>query len=148
MIARVEKRVSFFNIICYYNLMQPTINKILSRIHGHGRGWVFTPSEFADIADQRVVGVMLGRLAKQGKIRRIARGIYDFPRKHPYFGQLSPPIDDVAKTISKRDKIRLLPSGAYAANLLGLSTQVPAKIVYLTDGKPRKLKIGNQDHSV
>lgn len=124
--------------------MQNTINTISYRINGHGRGWVFFPRAFADIADPRVIGVMLGRLVKQGKIRRLSRGIYDYPKAHSDLGRLYPSINKIAEAISKRDKIRLLPSGAYAANLLGLSDQVPAKVVFLTEGKPRKINVDGQ----
>ncbi len=120
---------------------QPIKHTILSRIRGHGRGWVFTPREFIDVADRRVVSVTLGRLVKEGTIQRLGRGLYNFPKLHPKLGPLYPTIEQIAKTLALRDRIRLLPSGAYAANLLGLSEQVPARVVFLTDGESRKLSI-------
>ncbi len=118
---------------------------ILSRILAHGRGWVFTPKAFADQGDPRAVGVVLGRLVAQGKIRRLTRGLYDYPKMHPRIGALSSDPDAIARALAGSERIRLLPSGAYAANLLRLSEQVPAKIVFLTDGPTRLVKVGRQE---
>lgn len=87
----------------------------------------------------------LSRLAARGTIRRLARGLYEYPQEHPELGTLSPNIDKVARALAGRDRIRLQPSGAYAANLLGLSEQVPAKVVFLTEGPARRVRIGRQE---
>jgi len=84
-------------------------------------------------------------MAAQGTIRRLARGLYEYPREHPELGMLSPDIERVAKALAGKDRIRLQPAGAYATNLLGLSEQVPARIVFLTDGPSRTVKIGRQE---
>ena len=86
----------------------------------------------------------LHRLVKKGTLRRLARGLYDYPKTHPTLGLIAPSVDDVAKALAGKHKIRLLPSGAYAANILRLSEQVPAKVVFLTDGPTRKVRIRNQ----
>jgi len=78
-------------------------------------------------------------------LRRLARGLYEYPREHPELGTLSPDIQKVAKALAGKDRIRLQPAGAYATNLLGLSEQVPAKAVFLTDGPSRTVKIGRQE---
>lgn len=117
-------------------------SRILARIHGLGRGSVFVPGEFLDIGSREAVDLALHRLARKGTIRRLARGVYDFPKKHPVLGLLSPSADDVAHALAGRDRTRLQPTGAYAANILGLSEQVPAKAVFLTDGPSRRVKIG------
>ena len=122
--------------------MQSIGNTILSRIYGHGRGWVFTPGNFTDIADKKTASVTLTRLAEQGKIRRLSRGLYDYPRTHKKLGILFPDINVVIQAIVGRDKIRLQPIGAYAANALGLSEQVPSKVIFLTDGQNKKVTIG------
>ena len=100
------------------------------------------PSHFLDLGSRQAVGIALHRLAADGRIRRIARGVYDFPIIDPLLGELTPTIEAITKALTHRDKIRLQPSGAYALNLLGLSEQVPARIVFLTEGESRKLKIG------
>jgi len=81
-------------------------------------------------------------LASSGSIRRIARGVYDYPVVDPLLGELSPTIEAITKALTQRDRIRLQPSDAYALNLLGLSEQVPAKVVFLTEGESRTMKIG------
>jgi hypothetical protein len=71
--------------------------------------------------------------------------LYDYPREHPQLGRLAPETDAIARALSGRDAVRLQPSGAYAANLLGLSEQVPMKVVFLTDGPSRRVRIGRQE---
>ncbi len=97
-----------------------------------------------DLGSRQAVDLALHRLAKKGTLRRLARGLYDYPRIDPELGFLSPTIDAVVKALKGRDKILLQPSGGYAANLLGLSDQVPMKIVFLTDGPARRVQIGKQ----
>ncbi len=119
-----------------------TDSKILRRIRSHGRGWVFTPDSFADLGTRRAVDLALMRHRDSGFIRQLARGLYDYPKTDPQFGMLQPSTDDIANALAGRDATRLQPSGAYAANLLGLTTQVPTKVVYLTDGRTRTVHIG------
>lgn len=125
--------------------MKSIDNKIVSKIFGHGRGYVFTPSAFSSLGDPRVIGTVLTRLCRKGTIRRLARGLYDYPRKHDQLGVLSPSIEDIAAALKGRDATRLQPSGAYAANLLGLSDQVPMKVVFLTDGASKHIVLGKQE---
>lgn len=134
--------------ICHENkrsvVSQSIQNKVVSRIYGKLRGWVFTPNHFLDLGSRSAVGNSLSQLTAAGTIRRLAFGLYDYPQKHPKLGLLSPKPDTVAQAISEKDDTRLQPSGAYAVNLLGLSQQVPAKIVYLTDGAEKNVTVGNQ----
>lgn len=117
-------------------------SKIQSRVHGSGRGAVFTPTHFLDLGSRAAVDKAMSRLATTGVIRRLARGVYDYPKVHPRLGILMPSADTVAKALAGRDRARLQPAGAYAANLLGLSEQVPARAVFLTDGPSRVVRIG------
>ncbi len=125
-------------------MSQSIENKIVSRIYGKKRGWVFTPNHFFDLGSRTAVAQSLVRLSKSGTIRRLARGLYDYPAKHPDFGVLPPNYDRIAQALMGRDYVKIQPSGAYAANLLGLTEQVPAKIVFFTDGPNRKVQIGKQ----
>jgi len=125
-------------------MSQSIENKIVSRIYGNKRGWVFTPNHFLDLGSRAAVAQSLVRLAKSGTIRRLTRGLYDYPAKHPDFGVLPPNYDRIAQALVGRDNLKIQPSGAYAANLLGLTEQVPAKIVFFTDGPNRKVQIGKQ----
>jgi len=123
-------------------VIEPRVSAILS---DHGKGWVFTPRDLAHIGDPRSVGMALTRLSRKGVIRQLARGLYDYPVDHPVLGRVAASADAVAKALASRDAVRLQPSGAYAANILGLSEQVPTKIVFLTDGPSRKVKIGQRE---
>jgi len=120
------------------------IDKIKRRIIGKGRGAVFTPADFLDLGSRASVDQTLSRLTDQGVIRRLARGIYDYPKTSPRLGRLSPDPDAVAAAIARKDGRVVQVSPARAANMLGLTTQVPAKAVYLTDGPSRTTQIGAQ----
>lgn len=115
---------------------------MLDRIRGHGRGWVFTPRHFLDLASRPAVTSALRRQTDAGNIRQLGRGLYDYPRLNAFLGPLAPTPEALAKALAGRDRVRLQPSGAYAANLLGLSEQVPAKVVFLTDGPSRVVQVG------
>lgn len=123
-------------------MTQSIEKKITNRIYGRGRGCVLTPNDFLDIGSRQAVGLALHRLTKAGTLRRVARGLYYFPKSNRLLGELSPSVDAIAKAISARDQVKLQPFGGYAANLLGLSEQVPAKVVFQTSGSARKLKVG------
>jgi len=125
--------------------MDIIVKKILNRIYGKGRGWCFTPKIFLDLGHRPTIDSALSRLTEKGTIRRLARGLYDYPKKHPKIGLLSPEPMAVAKAIASRDATRFQPSGAYAAHVLGLTDQIPARIIFLTDGKDRKVLIGKQE---
>lgn len=118
---------------------------ILRRIRGYGPGAVFVPGDFLDLGSRRAIDLALHRLTKKRTIRRLARGLYDYPRTHAELGMLSPKIDVVAKALAGKGRLRLQPSGAYAANLLRLSEQVPMKVVFLTDGPSRRVKVGTRE---
>ena len=122
--------------------MQSVYKKVISRIYGTGRGSVFSPSDFSDLGSRTAITTTLKRLKRAGTIRQVARGLYDYPRQDPRFGLLAPSPDTVAKALGGRDAVRLQPSGAVAANLLGLSDQVPMRMVFLTDGRARRVQIG------
>ncbi|MCA6108036.1 DUF6088 family protein [Bradyrhizobium cenepequi] len=119
-------------------------DKIIKRARASGRGGVFTPSDFLDVASRAAVDQALSRLAKAGKLRRLARGLYDFPKVHPKLGPLSPAPDDVAQALARETGSQVQIAGARAANALGLSTQVPAKSTYLTDGPSRRVVLGKR----
>ncbi len=121
-----------------------TDSKIRRRIQGQKRGWVFTPERFSDLGTRRAVDIALMRQRDSGLIRQLARGLYDYPKIDPRLGPLQPSTDAIAGALAGRDAARLQPSGAYAANLLGLSTQVPMQLVYLTDGRSRTVQVGKR----
>lgn len=117
-------------------------HQILKAIYSLGHGAVFVPTDFLGFGTRQAVDIVLHRLVRKGTIRRLARGIYDFPKEHPKLGKLLPSPEKIAEALVGRDGTRIQPTGAYAANILGLSEQVPAKVVFLTDGPSRTVKIG------
>lgn len=120
-------------------------SKVLSRIYGHRGGWVFTPAHFHDLGSRMAVAAALKRHKKAGLVRQLKRGLYHHPIEHPTFGRIPPSPDAIARALARRHAVRLQPAGAYAANVLGLSEQVPTRIIFLTDGPSRRIKVGQQE---
>ncbi|MBL8236274.1 MAG: hypothetical protein JNM66_02565 [Bryobacterales bacterium] len=119
--------------------------KVLSRIYGNGRGWAFSQADFADLGTRSAVDSSLHRMEKEGVIRRVIRGVYDYPRYSELLKKtVVPDIDQVANALARKFGWRIQPDGATAQNLLGLSTQVPARIVYLSDGPDRTYTVANR----
>lgn len=119
-------------------------NKIITKIKKAGRGSLFFIDDFIGYGSSKAVSKALERLVAKGEISRVARGIYTRPKISSLVGEVMPDTESIAKAIAKRDKARIIPTGSYALNALGLSTQVPLKAVYLTDGAARKVTIGNR----
>lgn len=118
--------------------------QILRKIGKAKGGTLFFNEQFLTLGGNEAVRKALERLVKKGKLKRLAQGIYYKPLEDPVIGKLTPGIASVAKAIAKRDKARIVPTGNYAINRLGLSTQVPLNVVYLTDGAARKIRVGNR----
>lgn len=123
-------------------------NKVIRRIRAKRRGWVFTPKDFLDFGTRSNIDFILHSLVDKKVIRRIDRGIYDFPVKHSKLGLLSPTMDNILRAVTVQTGEIIQPSGADSANWLGLSTQVPTQHVYLTSGRSRKKKVGKQTISL
>ena len=117
-------------------------DKILKKMKQNRRGKIFFANDFAALGNYKACSKALERLTNQGAILRVSRGIYAIPQKSELLGTLTPSYDDVIRAIIKRDNAKIIPTGLFAENMLGLSTQVPMRVVYLTDGSPRKLMIG------
>lgn len=125
-------------------MIENTEIQILKKIKKARRGSLFFVENFLAKANADTVRKALERLVKKGEIIRVARGIYVRCEIDPVLGKISPGIDTIARAIAKRDKARIVPTGVFALNQLGLSTQVPMNVVYLTDGAPRKIQIAGR----
>jgi len=123
--------------------MKETIEyKILNRIYGNRRGWIFSPHDFAGLGDRSTIDSALHRFEQKGTIRRIIRGIYYFPRTSRLLKQeLLPNIDPIAHALARKFGWRIQPGEAMAQNLIGISTQVPARALYMSDGPDRTYQI-------
>ena len=119
-------------------------NRVIRRLHGYGAGCAFSAKDFADLGARAAIDVTLHRLVAEGKIRRIMRGIYEYPRQGQLLGgPLSPDLDQAAQALARKFGWRIQPTGPVALNAMGLSTQVPSRFVYLSDGPNRSYPIGS-----
>jgi hypothetical protein len=122
--------------------MESTSNQIKSKILKSKRGKLFFPDDFAALGTPDAIRLALAKFQKSNLLMRVAHGIYYYPKKDTKYGAIPPTVEEIAYGIAKRDKIRIVPTGVYALNALGLSTQVPANVVFITDGAPRRIAIG------
>ncbi len=126
--------------------MQTIENRVVNRIYGKGRGWAFSPKDFSDLGTRSSIDVALHRLLAKETIRRVIRGIYDYPRYSKRLNRmLSPDMDQVARALARKFGWDIQPTGMAALNALGLSTQVQGQYAYLSDGPNRTYSIGKQD---
>ncbi|MCE9616441.1 MAG: DUF6088 family protein [Lentisphaerae bacterium] len=127
-------------------MKQGVENKVVSRMYGNGRGWAFSPMDFSGLGTRTAIDVTLHRLVARGTIRRVIRGIYDYPRYSKRLNRvLTPDIDQVARALARKFGWRIQATGTAALNLLGLSTQVLGRLAYLSDGPDRSYAIGGQE---
>ena len=125
--------------------MKNLIESCFYFIYGHGRGWAFSSSDLLARFSRKQADNLLSELVKQGRIRRIAHGMYDYPGYSDLLKkELSPDIDQVANAYARKFNWRIEVSGETALNLLGLSTQVPASYVYLSNGPSRRYEVMGQ----
>lgn len=115
---------------------------IRKKIEQSPQGHVLFTTDFRDLGSDDAIRQSLSRLNKEKIIERIAQGIYYIPKHHRLFGKLQPGMEEIAEAVAKHEHIRIKPAGAYALNKLGLSTQVPTKLVYITDGQAKQISIG------
>jgi hypothetical protein len=122
--------------------MEKTHTYIENIINKKKEGELIFPTDFRGRGTEDAIKKALSRLSQKGMLKRLAHGIYYIPKTDPVLGELRPGADDVVKMLAKKEKIRVRPAGAYALHRLGLTTQVPTKLVYITDGHPRQFKLG------
>jgi hypothetical protein len=125
--------------------MQSVHQQIYNKIREFERGTIFFPEQFDSLGSSESIRQSLSRICKEGTIIRLSKGVYLYPYIDEELGVLFPSIERIAKAIAKRDKSRIQPTGLYALNKLGLSTQVPMKVIFHTDGMPRKISVGQQE---
>lgn len=118
------------------------INIIKQRIDEADNGTLFFNNSFPEFDDE-YVGQILSHLAKQGVIHHLSRGVY-LKAEETRFGLVYPPLEAIAEAIARRDNAQVIPTGAMAQNILGLSTQVPMNAVFLTSGSARKIQLGGR----
>ncbi|MEJ7780007.1 MAG: DUF6088 family protein [Daejeonella sp.] len=122
--------------------MKSVHQEVLSRIGALKPGSILFPTDFRGVGTDDAIKKALSRLVKDSKLERLAHGIYFITKNHPTFGKLYPSLEEVAEAVAEHEHVRIRPTGAYALNKLGLSTQVPTRQVYITDGQARQIKVG------
>lgn len=118
--------------------------RILEKVKKTKRGTLFFTESFSLYGNADALRKALERLVKAGELERLAAGIYYRPVLNDVLGKLKPTLEEVALAIAERDRARIVPTGDFALNSLGLSTQVPVNLIYLTDGSARKITIGKR----
>ena len=141
----VSKNIYAFLTIDSMKVANPVDQAILGRARKHCASWAFTASDFLDLGSRDAVDKALSRMAAASSVRRLARGLYDIPIRHPIVGLTSPSVEQIIQALGRRNGTRIQPTGAYAANLLGLSDQVPAKLIVLTNGRNKRVRIGKME---
>jgi hypothetical protein len=124
--------------------MQSVEKQIEKSIKSKPKGSLILPDDYLNLGSSDAIRKALDRLENKQVILRVAQGIYVRPKISKLIGPLIPTAEEVAEAIAKRDRIRTVPTGSYALNALGLSTQVPMNIVLLTDGSPREIRVGKR----
>ena len=119
-------------------------NKVAETLTKLQKGSILFVDDFLDFGNSESIKKALFRLKEKGLLIRVAHGIYLYPKKDKDLGVLYPSAEEIAIAIAKRDKARIIPTGVQALNKLGLSTQIPLKVVFLTDGAARSIKIGKR----
>ena len=124
--------------------MQSIHSQLEDKILSLKKGAIVFVSDFAEFGTAENVKKVLLRLEKKQLLVRLAHGIYLYPKIDKELGILYPSTESIAEAIAKRDKIRIIPTGIYALQQMGISTQIPMNVIYLTDGAPRKIKVGKR----
>ena len=123
--------------------MSATMDKIISRIDEKQYG-AFTSSDFLDIDNYKMISKSLETLEDHHRIKRARRGIYYMPEYNEILGiEEAPNLEHIAQAIARQYNLTIIPSGNYALNIIGLSTQVPSKYVYITNGPYNEYTVGN-----
>jgi hypothetical protein len=145
-LALVRKDAIFTDKKSRGESVQAVDNKIVSRIYGTGRGWAFSQSDFADVGTRAAIDKALQRLAGKGTVRRVMRGIYHYPEYSKRLNlTLGPDMDQVARALARKFRWNIQATGMAALNLLGLSTQVQGRYVYMSDGPNRKYDLDGKE---
>ena len=128
----------------FCDMSRGSAKSIESRIGELEPGTVILPSDFKDLGTSTAVRKAFSRLTALKTIVRMGHGVYAIPRKHPELGMLLPSLEDVAKAVAEKERVVIRPTGQYALNRLGLSTQVPMRLTYLTSGHSKQIRIGQR----
>lgn len=121
-------------------------NQILEKINSRKEGYIFIYNDFKSLGNATAIRVAMHRLVKKGVLQRVIPGLFVKPTNSKLLNKtISPNLDKIAHAIARKDNAKITPTGVFALYALGLSTQIPLNLVYLTDGKARKIKVGKSN---
>jgi len=125
-------------------MLKTARNRIFDRIRYKGKNWVFSAMDFTKDFKRWEIDQTLRELEKEGKIKRIIPGLYYYPSYSKLLQEMvAPDMQQIAYALARKFNWTIFPEGNTALNFLGLSTQIPAKHIYISNGRPCKYKIGN-----
>jgi hypothetical protein len=123
--------------------MKKSVSHIIEqKINRFKPGQVFLPSDFKELGTSTSIRKTLSRLVESGQVERMGQGIYVIPKNDKVFGKVLPSMEQLAEALAKKEHVKIKPSGQYALNKVGLSSQVPMRLVYLTTGNSKRIQIG------
>lgn len=123
--------------------MKESVSQIIElKINRCKPGQVFSPSDFKELGTSTAIRKALSRLVESGQVERMGQGIYVVPKNDKVFGKVLPSMEQLAEALAKKEHVKIKPSGQYALNKVGLSTQVPMRLVFLTSGNSKRIQIG------
>jgi hypothetical protein len=133
----------FYDNYFYICVMKESVSHIIEqKINRFKPGQVFLPSDFKELGTSTSIRKTLSRLVESGQVERMGQGIYVIPKNNKVFGKILPSVEQLAEALAKKEHVKIKPSGQYALNKVGLSTQVPMRLVYLTSGNSKRIQIG------
>ncbi len=125
-------------------MLKSSNSQMITKVSKSSFGEIFFSDDFVKYGSAENIRKVLSRLEQEEVLVRLAQGVYLKPKKDPFLGIVYPTTEKIAQQIAQRDKARIAPTGTMALYLLGLTTQIPLKAVYLTDGSQREIKIGKR----
>lgn len=132
----------------YFGLMSASASlpeRMMLRVRKEGRGSVWSPRHFAGLGTPTAIQHALARLARRGELQRIGLGLYLYPEHSRLLGTAPPAPEAVARAAARARGHRIAPTPAAALNRLGLTTQVPGRNVFLTDGPSRSIRAAGME---
>jgi hypothetical protein len=116
--------------------------QIENKIKRSRPGQIILPSDFKDLGTSTAIRKTLSRLVDQKVLVRMGQGVYVIPIHDKLFGEVLPSMEEIAASLAEKEHVKIMPTGQYALNKIGLSNQVPMKMVFLTNGTKKNITIG------
>lgn len=117
-------------------------SQIENKIKRSRPGQIILPSDFKDLGTSTAIRKTLSRLVDQKVLVRMGQGVYVIPIHDKLFGEVLPSMEEIAASLAEKEHVKIMPTGQYALNKIGLSNQVPMKMVFLTNGTKKNITIG------